>query len=136
MVGKPWRDWPVSKYPEMTIPVNLPGGKNLAWRYYQPEMGKSIVTMVEVVGALDRKADIVLAVLDLQKIMEPSEAANSDCEVDGHPDPSTLIVGLIPSGGSDKSYKPRRAWKITAKKMKFTEIQAAPVTCTPEKFSY
>jgi hypothetical protein len=131
-VGKPWRDLSPGKgAPD--IPFQLSGKQYLAFRNFEPAPGQLSVTVVELVGGMDRAADTILAVLNLRSVIQAGEMATTDCEVEGQT--GMAFIGLVPSDSYGKTMKPRRAWRITAKRMKFEEVKTTKLTCTPEQFS-
>lgn len=131
-VGQLWREFSVDKFPP-DIPLQLSESKFLSFRNYEPRPGELTVIVVERIGGADRAADKIVAVLNLNGIIQPGEMFTNDCDIEGRTE--TAFIGLVPSTGG-KNLVPRRAWRITAKRLKFEEVQAKKVRCTPEKYSY
>ena len=69
-----------------------------------------------------------------KKAFSCNTSPSDECAIIGHTDPESVVIGMIVQIRERLAlkYKPRRAWKIDAKSMKFTEVTASDVVCEPK----
>jgi hypothetical protein len=136
LVGMRWSDLPKSDYPYFELPLHWPGQLKLALKYYQPKFESYVVTIVEVTNPSDSSNDRILAALDLRGVLKKNEVAAFECQDAPSPTEPSVTIGIITQkGNSGPKYGARRAWRIDAKTMKFSEIPPGKVVCEIKSYA-